>query len=350
MYRRRNPKTGKREGNWYISVGGARVSSGTEDRAKAKWKETHDNDELWDRQNGRVTPVWEKASLEWMDNHPVIAETYEVKKLLRFWKDHLKGRKLVDITPKLVHQIITDSRVEDGSRKFAVDLENPVSANSTANGYVAFVSRIIRHGSNLNPKLTYYPKPGGRDRWLTLEEWETLSGKMGPDLKDVSTFALATGLRQANVMGLRWSWVKGDWLLIPPEFTKTEKPYGIPLNRTAQDILKTRKEMTVRHPELVFLNRGKPWYRVALCDAVRKAVQASDIPEFTFHCFRHTFASWLAQKGVSHAIRARLGCWATGSIADHYSHFDVESLRQYAELIDEVLTGGEKSSHQSAAS
>ena len=177
----------------------------------------------------------------------------------------------------------------------------------------------------------------GRDRWLTVEEWYKLSAEMSDDLRDVSLLALATGLRQANVIGLRWTWLRGDWLEIPAEFTKTRKPYGIPLNRTAQGVIESSKGNKVMHAQLVFTRGGKPWNRVTLCRQLKGAVAQAGIPEFTFHGFRHTFASWLAQKGVSEAIRARLGCWSTGSQTDHYSHFDVGSLRPYAELIDSIL-------------
>ncbi len=331
MYQRRNPATGKREGNWYISVGGSRTSSGTEDRKKAQALEHKLNAEAWDRSHGLVVPKWEEAVAEWILQNPVVAATYEAKKLIAFWQDHLNGRKLVDITSKVVHGVVV--------KEFRVDLVNPVPANSTANGYAGFVARIIRAGSNLNPKLTYYPKPAGRDRWLTVDEWRALAGKMNPDLADICLFALSTGLREANDMGFRWTWLKDNdtWALIPPEFTKTAKPYAIPLNKTAQGVIKRRREAAVRHPELVFLNGGKPWYRVMLCRDFRSAVAASGIDPITPHGLRHTFASWLAQKGVSHAIRARLGCWAASSQTDRYSHFDVDALRVYSELIDAIL-------------
>lgn len=326
MYQRRNPKTGKREGHWYISISGVRSSSGTSDRAQAKALEHKLNAEAWGRRHGLIVPSWEQACLSWMDDNPAKAEKYEAKKFLAFWKPRLAGKRLDAITPKLVHSIV--------GQNFKVDLNNPVGANSTANSYVGMVSRVIRHASNLNPRLTLYPKPRGRERWLTPDEWYALT--MPPDLADLALFALATGLREGNVMGLQWAWVKGDWLEIPAHLTKTRKPYGIPLNQTAQAVIAGRRG-PVRHPDLVFLNAGKPWYRMALCRAFRSAVAASGIPEITFHGLRHTFASWLAQRGVSHAIRARLGCWATASIADHYSHFDVESLRPFSELIDGIL-------------
>jgi len=341
MYQRRNPKTGKRDGNWYISLAGDRITSGTEDKAKARALEHKLNAEAWDRSHGLVVPKWEEAVADWIQQNPVVAGSYNAKKMIAFWLEPLMGWKLSDITSKVVHKLVTE--------RFRVDLLQPVPANSTANGYVAFVGRVIRSGSNLSPKLTYYPKPAGRDRWLPVEEWRTLAAAMNSDLVDICLFALSTGLREANNMEFRWPWLKDNdtWALIPPEFTKTAKPYGVPLNKTAQAVVRRRRAVAVRHPELVFLNAGKPWYAVSLCRALKRAVQASGIPEFTFHGFRHTFASWLAQKGVSHSIRARLGCWATATMADHYSHFDVESLRQFSEVIDGILASND--SHQKAS-
>ena len=320
----------KRGDVWYISIGGVRQSARTTDRERAKALEHKLNAEAWARRNGLIVPTWDQACLSWMDDNPVLARIYLNLKHSKWWKPHLTGKRLDAITPKLVHAIV--------SQHFKVSLTEPIGPNSTVNAYVGFVGRVVRHGSNLNPKLTYYPKPRGRDRWLTVEEWRTLAGAMKPDLQDISLFALATGLREANVMGLQWGWLHGDWLEIPAELTKTRKPYGIPLNRTARAVIEARRQNPVRHVQNVFTNGGKPWYAVSLCRLLVVAVGAAGIPAFTFHGFRHTFASWLAQKGVSEAIRARLGCWSTSSMTDHYAHFDVGSLRPYAELIDGVLT------------
>lgn len=267
-----------------------------------------------------------------MDDNPRVAGTYDAKKCLTFWRDKLKGKRVDQINPRLMHQLTL--------QHFKVNLLEPAPANGTANGYVSFVSRVLRHSSNLNTKFTYYPKPKGRDRWITPAEWAGLSEKLYPDLHDVCLFGLATGLRASNVIFFRWSWLQeGDaWVLIPPEFTKTDKPYGIPLNKTAQAVIRSRRGTTIRHPEYVFLNRGKPWYRVMLCREVNRAMKAAKVEDFTFHCFRHTFASWLAQRGVSQSVRARLGCWTTGSITDRYSHFDVESLRPFSELVDSIIS------------
>ncbi len=328
-------RRGKR-GIWQISVGGVRQSSGTPDRERAKALELKLNAEAWDRRNGLTVPTWDQACLAWMANNPVAAGKYHNRKYLKWWKPHLTGKRLTAITAAVVHGVIS-STDENGAPRFKINLETPVGPNATANGYAGFVGQIIRFASNLDPRLTRYPQPHGRDRWLTVNEWRALAGVMTPDLKDICEFALATGLREANDMGFQWSWIHGNTAILPPEVTKTRKPYGIPLNKIAQAVLERRRQSPIRHPRLVFLNRGKPWYRVSLCRAVEDAVEKAGIDPITFHGLRHTFASWLAQRGVSEVIRARLGCWSTKSQADGYSHFDVDSLRPFSELLGGVL-------------
>lgn len=325
---------------WWISIGGTRQSSGTSDRERAKQLEHKLNTEAWDREHGFIIPTWEQACNSWIDNHPKQSEQYHNLLHCKWWKSKLSGKRLNKIEPKDVHRIISEN--------FEVDLHEPVPANATANAYVSFVGRVIRHSSNLRPRLVYYPK-ASRDRWLTVSEWKVFQSVMDSDLRDIFAFGLVTGLREANDMFFRWSWLhdKDTWALLPASVTKTKKPYGIPLNKTAQAVIKRRREATLRHPELVFLNHGKPWYRASLCIAVKNAYVKAEIPRITYHGARHTFASWLAQKNVSELIRARLGCWkGSRSQADQYSHFDVESLRPFSELIDVILATSKSQSMQ----
>lgn len=323
-------RRGKR-GIWQIRVGGVRQTSGTSDRERAKALQDKLNAEKWDRKHGLIVPTWDQANVSWIGDNPGPASKYHNNLYAKWWKKRLTGKRLGTITPKLIHDEIT--------KKFKVDVNEAVPANATANGYVSFVGRIIRHGSNLHPKLVYYPKSDGRDRWLTVEAFRGFTQHMYPDLMDISTFALVTGLREANDMFFRWAWLHDNdtWALLPKELTKTKKPYGIPLNKTAQAVIKRRREATIRHPEFVFINQGKPWYCAKLCLAIKAAAGEANLLPFTFHGFRHTFASWLAQKGVSEAIRDRLGCWKVRGQGNHYAHFDVDSLRPFSELFDVIL-------------
>jgi integrase len=321
----------KRGGIYYISVGGIRRSAKTRDRERAKRLEHKLNAEAWDRHHGLVIPTWEQAALSWSKSYPKESERYENKKHAKWWLPHLKGKRLTYITREVVHKIIMDNRP-------GVDLNQRTPKNSTANNYVMFVSRVIRHGSNLNPRFIRYPPIKFRERWLTPEEWFLIKPHLTPDELDVLEFGLATGQRPSNCAFFEWPWDKGDWALIPTSDTKTDKPYGIPLNKTAQAILSRRKKADVKHLTYAFSNNGEAWYALKLLRAVERACKASGVTKITVHGLRHTFASWLAQRGVTKEIRERLMGHSGKDTQDLYTHFDVESLRRYVTMIDTILS------------
>ena len=60
------------------------------------------------------------------------------------------------------------------------------------------------------PAVTLYPEAKRRVRWLTKEEVIRLLSALPPHQRQLARFALATGLRQANVLGMRWSNVDLD--------------------------------------------------------------------------------------------------------------------------------------------
>lgn len=293
VYRRGKSK------NWYSRK--TRLSTGTADKARAEAFVAQEIRAAWDKTRLGIVPekTWDEACLSWTEevgqylrsgaNQAYIAQTMTA---------YFRGMYLSEITKELMHKIMLPRITKE-----------PSPQNNTANQYIAFAAKIIRHAGVMPPKFVRYPTPGGKDRYLTVEEWQTLSVVMDPDFRQICTFALATGLRRSNVMGLRWDWVKGDVLTIPQEFTKTVKPYVLPLNQTALGILEERRNNPVRSLEIAFLVNGKPVSETMVGTLMGRAVEASRVAPITFHGYRHTFASWLTQREVPWEIVARLGCW-----------------------------------------
>lgn len=73
---------------------------------------------------------------------------------------------------------------------------------------------------------------------------------------------------------------------------------------------------------------GAAWY---------KARSRAGLPDFPWHGFRHTFASWLGQNGCPETALDQLCGWAEKDTRSIYTHLNVETLRPYAEIIDIVL-------------
>jgi integrase len=312
---------------WQITVSGVRQSSRTTDYGRAKTLEHKLNTEAWDaRKLGVRHSTWNQACLAWFKRNAALKSIQVFRYYSDFWEPHLNGKSLAKITPEIIREVINKER--------PVNPMTPVPANTTANLHMAFVVRVLRN-AGLALRAHYLPEPKGREEWLTVEQW--LSLEMSDDLRQVATFSLATGLREANVIGLQWDWVKGDSVVIPADFTKTARTYAIPLNNTAKQVIQERRGRPVIDARSVFQLQGRSIYRVQLGRLWKAVLSASGVPHMPYHGLRHTYASWMVQSGVPFEIVARLGQWKLPGMVHRYAHFDVESLRQSAERFDTFL-------------
>jgi integrase len=150
-------------------------------------------------------------------------------------------------------------------------------------------------------------------------------------LSTMARFALATGLREANVTGLQWSQIdlarRVAW--IHADQAKNGRSLGIPLNKEAVVLL--RKQIG-KHPDYVFTYRNRP---VKKCNtkAWRKALRKVGISDFRWHDLRHTWASWHVQNQTPlHALQ-ELGGWSDIRMVQRYAHLAPEHLSGYADRL-----------------
>ena len=154
---------------------------------------------------------------------------------------------------------------------------------------------------------------------------------------DVVLFALVTGLRQSNVLGLEWSHVNLDtghaW--VGAAQSKNRRPIAVPLNTNAVEVL--RRQLG-KHPERVFTYRGRPisWGNTR---AWREALKRVGIENFRWHDLRHTWASWHRQSGTPTHELQRLGGWRSSVMVERYAHLAPDHLAQAANRLDRLLGG-----------
>jgi integrase len=327
----------KRKGstNWQITVNGARQSSGTADFQSAKRLEHKLNHEAWEAKRlGIRFRTWDEADLGFLERKQGIKSAHVYARYSKFWGEHFSGKRIASISCDVARHILKGS-------------PEACPSNATANLKLEYVGKVLRH-ANAPWQPQYYPVLKGREEWLTPDQWRSL--RWSSDIRQVATFSLSTGLRAGNVMGLQWDWVRGNSLMIPSTFTKTARPYGIPLNRTAQAIIEERRKTGVVSLGRVFSLQGKEIYPMLLNRCWRAVFADSEVPYMVYHGLRHTYASWMVQAGVPFEIVARLGCWKMPGMVNRYSHFDVESLRPWAERFDAILAGCTSTVHRAAAS
>ena len=172
------------------------------------------------------------------------------------------------------------------------------------------------------------------ERWLTLDEEEKLL-KFSPSwLKDIIIFAIHTGLRQSELLDLKWSQIDFERRTMIIYEQKNGGIDTLPLNETSMEVLRNKAEHLPDDyvfPSNVNTRKGNR----DLLDSFYKARERASIKNFRFHDLRHTFATRLVQRGVGIYEVQKLGRWKNTSMVMRYAHHYPESLRSSIEVMDE---------------
>ncbi len=170
-------------------------------------------------------------------------------------------------------------------------------------------------------KVRLFREDPKRVRYLTEEEEARLMKACSPYLRQVVTFALHTGMRRGEILGLRWQDVdlRNAVATIPAARAKGRRDRYVPLNTDAMDILAAIPTPLDRSA-LIFANSAGN-----LNENFRRhwqaAIEQSGLEDFRFHDLRHTFASRLVMAGVDLAV-----------LRDLLGHRDFEMTLRYAHL------------------
>jgi len=147
------------------------------------------------------------------------------------------------------------------------------------------------------------------------------AGIVPGDWLGASLVAMYTGLRLGDIRRLEWSWIHADRLALRPSKTTRHKiDVLLPLHPRVVEHLdrKSRDDAKYVFPTLRY--RG----RIARHSGdFGKILEAASVDakgaHLTFHCWRHTFRTLLAQARVSKDLAQKLGGWTT-DISERYNH------------------------------
>jgi integrase len=222
-----------------------------------------------------------------------------------------------------------------------------------ATGTTNRVVIVLRHIFNLArkwrvPGVAENPTAGinlapdvNRERYLSLEEAQRLIRSVETDENQVAAKAimllLLTGARRNEITYARWEYL--DWekktLLVP--LSKSGKPRAIALNGVALDLLRSVRADNASAYIFPSPVTGKPsaslyfpWQRIRV---------RAGLPDLRLHDLRHSFASFLVNKGVSlYVVQGLLG-HAHTRYTQRYAHLTPDTLREAAEAAGSVIVG-----------
>lgn len=319
----------KRKETWWIQFtdsNGNRIqqTAGTKDKQQAQ--ELHDRlkAESWRIKNVGSKPryVWQDAVVRWMTENSDKKSLREDKNHLR-WLDKTLSGKYIDEINKSCIDAIKQEKIVSGV------------ANATVNRMLSVISVILNKAYDewgwidTVPPIKLMPVKNQRIRWLTHDETERLLKECPPHIKAMVEFTLATGLREANVVGLKWdqldmqrrcAWVHADE-------SKNKQAIAVPLNSEALSIIRDQIGKSIYH---VFTYEGKPVTR-ANNHAWRNSLNRAGITDFRWHDLRHTWASRHIQNGTPIQVLKELGGWSDLKMVLRYAHLSAAHLSEYAE-------------------
>ncbi|MBE0571120.1 MAG: site-specific integrase [Ignavibacteriaceae bacterium] len=218
-------------------------------------------------------------------------------------------------------------------------------SNYTAQKYLAHLraafNKALEQGYIIdNPfrKIKNFKIPESLPKFLSDEEYKKLLAVTeDDDLKDLITFAINTGLRQMELVMLEWNQIdfNSGILILDNQLsiTKSKKVRNVPLNKSAFEILEKRKVNS--QSARVFTYKGAGIKADFISKKFKKLVVNAEINgDFNFHSLRHTFASWLVQKGVSIYEVSKLLGHADIKTTQIYAHLRSDDLRNAVERLD----------------
>jgi integrase len=185
------------------------------------------------------------------------------------------------------------------------------------------------------PKIRTEKEPQGRLRWLTREDaTKVLSAckkSRNTALADLVEFSLFTGIRRGEALGLTWDRVDRARGVIRLELTKSGRRREVPLSSNADAVLARR--WAPKAKGYVFGSRNWNSFR----SAWESALVVAGIEDLRFHDLRHTFASWLIQRG--HTLREvqEAPGHQTITMTMRYSHLAPDHLRAAVAVLDDVF-------------
>ena len=183
--------------------------------------------------------------------------------------------------------------------------------------------------------------PETKERFLTLEEskrlYEAVCRSPNPMLKYIVWMLLLTGARKREVLDARWQdfdLTKSIWRI---EKTKAGRARHVPLSEAVIELLGD----IPRHPssEFVFANPRTGLAYVTFFTAWNTARSSVGLQDVRVHDLRHSFASFLVNKGRTLYEVQRLLGHSQSKTTQRYAHLSEQTLLEATNVVGNALTG-----------
>ena len=257
---------------------------------------------------------------------------------LRWWKEQLGHLTLADLSTDQI-----------GEKR---DLLKEGRAPATVVRYMAALSHCFSIGvsewqwidDNPMKKVRKPKEPRGRVRYLSDDEryrlLDVCKQSTCKQLYPIVVIALSTGMRQGEILNLRWGDIHLKRKMMTLEQTKNGERRGVPLVGLSFELVSQLSTVRRLDTDLVFYSEAKPKVPIAIRKPWGDAIKLAEIEDFRFHDLRHSAASYLAMNGASLAEIAEILGHKTLQMVQRYAHLSEQHTSKVLESMNKAVFDG----------
>jgi integrase len=267
------------------------------------------------------------------------------KRLIKTWLAPLADKPLRDITSTDLENQVLRSMLQAG--KSPATIRHALSLVSTIWNMAQELG--IVSGENPSARVKKPKRDNQRDRFLSHSEAAVLLkilAESSPVTHDVTLLSLFSGLRVGECLKLTWADINFEAGDIFVKDTKNTR------NRHAHFTAEIREMLLRRHQSRtdggcvfpqssfsqIYTHVGK-YFRLATNElGLYKGVTESR-QKAVIHSFRHTFASWLVQKGTPLYTVSKLLVHSSIKMTERYAHLAPDTQRAAVMDLEGILKG-----------
>jgi integrase len=244
---------------------------------------------------------------------------------------------------------ITFARIEDFKNGLVIEddgEDGEALKPKTANNILSMLRRLLvlakkRGVIESLPDIEWFPTEASAFDFLTFEESELLIECADPEWRCMIMVGLKCGLRQAELLGLRWEdvdlkngriMVRRSIVLGRVKGTKTRRIREVPLGEDVA--LELARHRHLRGP-WVFSDTDGNFLTTGECKwPLYRACEGARLRRIGWHVLRHTFCSQLAMQGAQPSAIQRLAGHTTLRMTERYMHLSPHVTRDAVKLLD----------------
>lgn len=166
----------------------------------------------------------------------------------------------------------------------------------------------------------------------------------GDELEKIVLFAIGTGMRQGELLGLKYRDINftEKYLEVKRTFNWNNKTFWLPKTKSSKRVIPVPDNLikiieNKNTDELVFSLNGEPYSPKRLQKKWRIFCKKNSVPIKPFHSFRHTFATLLYTNGVELLTISKLLGHSSVKTTEIYSHIIPQIKYNAMNIINKIL-------------